>query len=213
MAQPQVRDGPKNEEARWARTTVNVEDHIIVPSLNPIAVATDSDKVVEDYTASLSTLPMHRSRPLWEFQFLNFPTSEAASTVVLRVHHSFGDGMSLMALLPTRVAAGLTTHPTMDARPVRTAAIYARPCPPLTAGAIAFAAWVWSYFVLAWNTVVDLAFFLATILFLNDPHTLFKRVDNDEFHRKRFVHRSLSLDDVKFLKNAMNCVRYIWNPC
>ncbi|CAM0913449.1 unnamed protein product [Alopecurus aequalis] len=198
---------------RWVRTTVNVEDHIIVPTLDPAAVATDSDKAVEDYMASLSTLPMHRSRPLWDFHILNFPTSEAASTVVLRLHHSFGDGMALMALLmtttststPAAAAPASTGTTAVPARPARTGAIYARQCPPLSAGVLAFAGWVWSYFVLAWNTLVDLAFFLATILFLNDPHTLFKRVDNDEFHRKRFVHRSLSLDDVKFIKNAMNC--------
>ena len=204
-----MRDGPKNDQARWARTTVNVEDHVIVPRLDTAAVAADSDKAAEDYVASLSTLPMHRSRPLWEFHVLDFPTSEAASTVVFRLHHSFGDGMSLMAVLmttSTRVVAAAPT--TSTAMPARTGAIYARPCPPLSAGALAFAAWVWSYFVLAWNTVVDVTLFLATILFLNDPHTLFKRVDNGEVHRKRFLHRSLSLDDVKLIKDAMNCVRH-----
>ena len=208
----QVRDGPNNDEPRWARTTVSVEDHIIVPALDPSAVATDSDKVVEDYVASLSTLPMPRSRPLWDFHLLNFPTSEAASTVVFRVHHSIGDGIALMAVLMTTTdvaTASTTTQTTAMAapsRPMRTGAIYAQPRPPLSAGVLAFAAWVWSYFVLAWNTAVDVAFFGATMMFLNDPHTLFKRVDN-EFHRKRFVHRSLSLDDVKFIKNSMKCVR------
>uniref|UniRef100_J3L4H2 O-acyltransferase WSD1 C-terminal domain-containing protein n=1 Tax=Oryza brachyantha TaxID=4533 RepID=J3L4H2_ORYBR len=40
---------------------------------------------------------------------------------------------------------------------------------------------------------------------IQDPHTLFKRVKHGEFQRKRIVHRGLSLDDVKFVKNAMNC--------
>uniref|UniRef100_A0A453LFG5 O-acyltransferase WSD1 C-terminal domain-containing protein n=1 Tax=Aegilops tauschii subsp. strangulata TaxID=200361 RepID=A0A453LFG5_AEGTS len=70
-----------------------------------------------------------------------------------------------------------------------------------------FVAWVWPYLVLAWNTVVDVIFFAATILFLRDPNTLFRRGDSEVTlnPRRRFVHRSFSLDDVKFIKNAMNC--------
>ncbi|VAH24431.1 unnamed protein product [Triticum turgidum subsp. durum] len=205
----QVADGSNNGEARWARTTVNVEDHMIVPSLDHAAMATDPDKVVEDYVASLSTLPIDRSRPTCEFHFLDFPTSEAASTVAIRVHHAYGDGMSTMALLmmSTRSVAADKSHPAAPPhhRPTRTGAIYATQRPPLSAGTLAFVAWVWSYLVLAWNTAADIAYFAATIMFLSDPRTLFKRADDDRFHSKRFVHRSLSLDDVKFLKNSMNC--------
>uniref|UniRef100_A0A0D3EUI1 O-acyltransferase WSD1 C-terminal domain-containing protein n=1 Tax=Oryza barthii TaxID=65489 RepID=A0A0D3EUI1_9ORYZ len=80
----------------------------------------------------------------------------------------------------------------------------ARPRPPASAGALAFAAWLWSFVALAWHTVVDVASFFATTMFLKDPHTLFKRVKHGEFQRKRIVHRGLSFDDVKLVKNAMN---------
>jgi hypothetical protein len=116
--------------------------------------------------------------------------------------------MSLIALLfattssvadPKRLAA-------MPKQPKRTGAIYAPP-PPSAAGALPFLGWVWSYFLLAWNTMVDVAFFVATVMFLTDPVTLFKRSDDTAFNpRRRFVHRSLSLDDVKFIKSAINCV-------
>ncbi|KAF7005553.1 hypothetical protein CFC21_020671 [Triticum aestivum] len=203
----QVADGLNNGEARWARTTVNVQDHMIVPKLDR---ATDPDKAVEDYVASLSTLPMDCSRPPWEFHFLDFPSSEAASTVAIRVHHAYGDGMSTLALLmmSTRSAAADTkSHPAAPPhrRPTRMGAIYAPQRPPLSMGTLAFVAWVLSYLVLAWNTAADIAYFAATIMFLSDQRTLFKRADDDGFHAKRFVHRSLSLDDVKFLKNSMNC--------
>ncbi|KAI4973927.1 hypothetical protein ZWY2020_041708 [Hordeum vulgare] len=208
----QVTDGSNNGEARWARTRVNVADHMIVPRLDGAAMATDPDKAVEDYVATLSTLPVDSSRAPWEFHFLDFPTSEAASTVAVRVHHAYGDGMSILALLmmSTSVAAAdddtkgrpaPPTPPHRRRRPTRTGAIYAsQHRPPLSV------AWVWSYLVLAWNTMADVAYFLATILFLGDPRTVFKRADDDGgFHAKRFVHRSLSLDDVKFLKNSMDC--------
>ncbi|KAM3207651.1 hypothetical protein ACQJBY_062731 [Aegilops geniculata] len=209
----QVADGSSNGGARWARTAVNAEDHMIVPRLDGAAVAADPDKAVEDYIASLSALPMDRSRALLEFHLLDFPTSEATSTVAVQVHHAYGDGMSLMALLMMSTGSGAAdtkgrpaTPPPPPRRPARAGAIYAsRRRPPLSAGALALLAWVWSYLVLAWNTAADVAYFAATILFLSDPRTLFKRADDDEFHVKRFVHRSLSLDDVKFLKNSMNC--------
>uniref|UniRef100_A0ACD5V9D5 Uncharacterized protein n=2 Tax=Avena sativa TaxID=4498 RepID=A0ACD5V9D5_AVESA len=187
---------------------MNVHDHIIVPTLDPAAVEADPDQAVEDYAASLLTLPMDRSRPLWEFHFLDFPTSEASSTVVIRVHHSLGDGVSLITLLlaSSRSAADPTRLPAMPKQPARAGAIYEPPAPPPSAGARALLAWAWSYFLLAWNTAVDVAFFAATIMFLRDPDTLFRGKDDGTVHRsRRFVHRSLSLDDIKFIKNAMNC--------
>ncbi|EMS64139.1 O-acyltransferase WSD1 [Triticum urartu] len=204
----QVTDGCKNP--RWERTAVNVDDHMIVPTLDPVAVEADPDRAVEDYVASLPELPMDRSRPLWEFHFLDFPTSEATSTVVIRVHHSLGDGTSLIMLLlaSARSASDPTRLPTMRELTVRTGAIYKprRRQPPSAGALAAFAAWFFSYLVLAWNTVVDVASFAATAAFLGDPHTLFRRVDHDVafISPRRFVRRSLSLDDVRFIKNAMN---------
>ncbi|VAH22453.1 unnamed protein product [Triticum turgidum subsp. durum] len=205
----QVTDGCKNP--RWERTAVNVDDHMIVPTLDPVAVEADPDQAVDDYVASLPELPMDRSRPLWEFHFLDFPTSDATSTVVIRVHHSLGDGTSLIMLLlaSARSASDPTRLPTMRELTVRTGAIYKprRRQPPSAGALAASAAWVFSYLVLAWNTVVDVASFAATAAFLGDPHTLFRRADHDVafISPRRFVRRSLSLDDVRFIKNAMNC--------
>uniref|UniRef100_A0ACD6AJX7 Uncharacterized protein n=1 Tax=Avena sativa TaxID=4498 RepID=A0ACD6AJX7_AVESA len=202
----QVTDGSKDGNPRWVQVTVNVHDHIIVPTLDPAAVEADPDQAMEDYTASLLTLPMDRSRPLWEFHFLDFPTSEASSTVLIRVHHSLGDGVSLITLLlaSSRSAADPTRLPAMPKQPARAGAIYEPPA--RSSGAGALLAWAWSYFLLAWNTAVDVAFFAATIIFLRDPDSLFRGEDDGMVHRsRRFVHRSLSLDDVKFIKNAMNC--------
>jgi hypothetical protein len=204
----QVTDGYKDGNPRWERVTVKVDDHIIVPTLDAVAVESDPDQVVEDYLASLLTLPMDPSRPPWEFHFLDFPTSKATSTAVIRMHHSLGDGMSLITLLlaSSRSAADPTRLPAMPKQPARTGAIYQPP--PCAAGVLAFLAWAWSYFLLAWNTAVDVALFAATIMsLLRDPQTLFRRQDDGSSHpSRRFVHRSLSLNDVKFIKNALNCV-------
>uniref|UniRef100_A0ACD5V702 Uncharacterized protein n=1 Tax=Avena sativa TaxID=4498 RepID=A0ACD5V702_AVESA len=195
----------------WVRTTVDLDDHIIYPRLAPEAVEANPDQAVEDFVASLSTKPMDHSRPLWEFHVLDFPTSEATATAVVRVHHSLSDGTSLLMLLLscTRSAADPTKPPALPPLPARTGALYELPRPPLSAGPLAFAMWVWSYLLLAWHTVWDAASFFATILFWKDTHTLFRRMDDGNSSRqgrKRIVHRGLSLDDVKMIKEVMNCV-------
>ena len=151
----------------------------------------DPDKAVEDYASSLSTSPMDRSRPLWDFHLLDFPTTEAASTALFRVHHAIGDGMSLITLLmaSTRSAANPSRLPAMPAPPTRSGAVYERPRPPVSMGVLAFVAWLWSLLVLAWHTVVDVALFVATIAFLRDPHTLFMRSGGELPRRKRFLNR------------------------
>lgn len=189
----------KNAKPRWVRTKVNLDDHIIFPHLDP--AATSADRAVEDYVSSLSTLPMDHSRPLWEFHVLDFPTSEAAAAVAIRMHHSLGDGVSLISLLMacTRSAADPSRLPALP--PSSSGA--GRPA--LSAGVLALAAWVWSLLVLAWNTLLDVMRFVATSLFLRDTRTPFMGAEGVEFRRKRFLNCTLSLDDVKFVKNAMKC--------
>ena len=193
----------KDGAPRWVTTPVNLDDHIVVPRL-----AGDPDRAVEDYLASLSTLPMDHTRPPWEFHFLDVRTAEAAATVALRMHHALADGMALITLLISSARSAADPARPASAPPPparRTGAIYA---PPRAALLVR----VWSYLLLAWHTLVDVAAFVATFLFLSDPNTLFKRsaADHGEPRRRmRFVHRSFSLDDVKFIKNAMNYVRKI----
>jgi hypothetical protein len=57
---------------------------------------------------------------------------------------------------------------------------------------------------MACHTVLDVPIFFATMVFLKDTQTLFTATDHG---RKRVVHRSLSLEDVKAVKEAMNCVQ------
>jgi hypothetical protein len=196
----------KDGSRRWAPVTVNVDDHIIVPTLD-VEAGSDSDQVVEDYVASLVTLPMDWSRPLWEMHVLDLPTSEATSTVVVRMHHSLGDGVSLITLLlaSTRSAADPTRLPDMGKHQQQPASA--------SSSAAGFLASAWSYLILAWNTVVGVAYFAATMMFLRDPHLFRRREDKATSFQpatmtRRFVHRTISLDDIKFVKNAINCVSY-----
>uniref|UniRef100_A0A6B9MRS2 WSD1 n=1 Tax=Stipa capillacea TaxID=665497 RepID=A0A6B9MRS2_9POAL len=208
-------ESEKGARPKWVRTTVNLDDHVIVPDLDPTATSADPDRALEDYVSSLSARHMDHSRPLWELHVLDFPTTDASAAVALRVHHSLGDGVSLLSLLIacTRRADDPAALPELPAIgppvPARR-----RPPPPrlplrprLSLGVLAvIAAWVVSLLALAWRTAVDVVCFAATAAsVLGDPPTLFKGAEGVEFRPKRFVNRTLGLDDVKYVKNAMNC--------
>ena len=89
--------GEHKVKAKWIPTTVKVEDHVIVPDIDPNIE--NPDQFLEDYTTNMALSPMDKSKPLWEFHLLQLKTSYAGSVAVARFHHSLGDGMSLMSLL------------------------------------------------------------------------------------------------------------------
>lgn len=189
----QVKDDDKGGAMRWVRTKVDLDKHIIMPDLDQKTES--ADKLVEDYISDLSKTSMDLSKPLWEFHILNIKTSDAESLGVFRIHHSLGDGVSLMSLVLacTRQVSDSEALPTL---PVQKSS---NPNPVKSGG-------VWSLIKMVWYTFVDVLMFIATALFLKDTVTPLTR------HRKkgvgsgsrRFAYRTVSFDDIKLVKNAMN---------
>ncbi|KAL5998975.1 hypothetical protein ACLOJK_009924 [Asimina triloba] len=181
----------KGEPCKWVRTKVFLDDHIVIADVDPLPE--NPEKFVEDYIAGLSTRALDLSRPLWDVHVLNLRTAEAEATAVFRIHHSLGDGISLMSLVLacSRRSADPESPPTITVK--------RREAP-----------WAWSGFLsvfrLLWNTAADVVSFLATSCFLKDTETPLKGSEGVEFRPKRFVHRTLSLDDMRIVKNAMDLV-------
>ncbi|KAJ4728114.1 O-acyltransferase WSD1-like protein [Melia azedarach] len=185
---------------KWVRTKVDLERHVIVPELNPNM---DSpDKFVEDYVYNLSKTTIDKSQPLWDLHLLNVKTSDSQAVGIFRIHHSLGDGASLMSLLlactrQINFPEALPTIPTKKKKREKTdnykALWFCR-----------FLMVFWSVFQLFWNTVVDIFMFIVTALFLKDTDNPLKGPPGVEFTPRRIVHRTVSLDDIKFVKNAMN---------
>jgi hypothetical protein len=116
----------------------------------------------------------------------------------------------------TRSAADPAALPSLPPARRRAGPVYAVRRRPLSlssaAGALdalaALAVWLLSFLVLVWHTVVDVACFFATaVSLLGDAPTVLKGKEGTEFEPRRFVNRTLSLDDIKYVKNAMSCVR------
>ncbi|KAH9724012.1 diacylglycerol O-acyltransferase [Citrus sinensis] len=189
----------QGRKKKWTRTTVNVENHVIVPELDP--KMENPDQFVEDYISYITTNPMDYSKPLWEVHLLNVKTSDAEAVGVFRIHHSIGDGASLISLLLA------CTRKTSDPEALPTIPVQKRGGSS-TATAGWFCWWlllaIWSAIRLIWNTIADLVTFLATVLFLKDTENPLKGGPGVELVPKRFVHRTIGLDDIKLVKNAMN---------
>ncbi|KAH9322745.1 hypothetical protein KI387_017384, partial [Taxus chinensis] len=82
---------------RWKKTTVNIDDHLFIPEFPPGHESYDS--LVNEYISNLCITPFNHCRPLWEFHLLNHKTTKAQATLIIKVHHAIGDGISLMSAL------------------------------------------------------------------------------------------------------------------
>ncbi|KAK9758074.1 hypothetical protein RND81_01G204800 [Saponaria officinalis] len=194
-----VGDASKGEELKWVRTKVDINKHIIIPQINTNNI-NSPQTFIEDYIYNLSKTTLPKSRPLWDLHILQISPSEDSQPVGLfRIHHSLGDGSSLVSLLLalTRKTSDPKALPSIPVRKTRE-----NENGPCRGGW--FWKWVlalWRVLTLVWNTVVDVGFFIATMVFLKDDSPL--KVPTRVFTPRRVVYRIVSLDDLKFVKNAM----------
>ncbi|KAK9222113.1 hypothetical protein WN944_010545 [Citrus x changshan-huyou] len=65
----------------------------------PINPRFSSIMCLQDYLSKLSAEEMPQSQPLWEVHIVKYPTSNAAGSVIFKLHHALGDGFSLMGAL------------------------------------------------------------------------------------------------------------------
>ncbi|KAH9603613.1 hypothetical protein KSS87_015989 [Heliosperma pusillum] len=187
----------------WIRTQVTIDDHVIIPVVNP---NTDSpDQFLEDYVSNITKTPMDLSKPLWELHLLNIKAKEADSIAVLRIHHSIGDGISLASLILacTRQSANPDALPTLlinnnNNNKRKITSIRS------SLGFLSCFLGLLSIFKMLWNTVIDLVMFMATLLWLKDTKTSLKGGPGIGSTPKRFIYRTFSLDDIKLLKKALD---------
>ncbi|XP_027926793.1 O-acyltransferase WSD1-like [Vigna unguiculata] len=89
----------KNGEKQWKKVDVNLKDHVNIPIFPEGKTVELHDKYFHDYLSSIAMEQLPQSRPLWEIHMINYPTSDACSTLIFKLHHALGDGYSLMGAL------------------------------------------------------------------------------------------------------------------
>lgn len=188
------------QEQKWVRTKVVAENHVIIPKIE--LENTNSDAFLESYVSDLTTIPLDTSKPLWEVHLLDLITSDAQNVVVLKIHHSVGDGMSLMSLVHA-CTRKTSNHDELPSLPNEN-----RQSSTSVAGSSGFPRLIWMV-MLVWNTLCDALKFIATTMFLKDTDTPIKgdfRLNNSK--RMCLVHCTVNLEDIKLIKNAMKMVNF-----
>ncbi|CAA0812992.1 O-acyltransferase (WSD1-like) family protein [Striga hermonthica] len=183
----------------WQRTKIDLNKHIIAPKIDP--GVENPDDFIDDYISSLSKSQMTHDKPLWEVHVLNVKNSDANSTVVFKIDHSIGDGVSLISLV---MACARKKPESQYLPPVANKKAREEKVDAKNGLMKRLFVSVWTLILLLFNTLVDLLLFLATLMFLKDTKTVIKASGNVELCPRRFVRRVISLDDVKLVKNAMN---------
>ncbi|CAM6011483.1 unnamed protein product [Sphagnum balticum] len=180
----------------WVPTEVDIDAHIFEPSsFSKEDFA--APHFVENYIADLATAPsMSFSQPLWECHVLNGTSGHAAAHMVLRMHHSLGDGTSLMSLL--LASTRCVEHPDMlpsipSKRKKQTGALHTFLLSSL-----------WKNFLIAWNTMIGLAYLFTTVLWLKDSDTKIKGHAGEGMAQKSVMFASINLDDMRLVKEALN---------
>ncbi|KAL8553354.1 hypothetical protein ACS0TY_001871 [Phlomoides rotata] len=179
-----VRDSSGREF--WRRTPVDVDSHVIVQH-QPLSSVSDED-AVNDFLADLTvSSPLPTDKPLWETHLLM-----AHKTIVFRVHHALGDGISLMSMLLSccRRADDPTQPPTIlgvgksSAAPTR-----------------GFS--VWKLMMVVWYTLVYVLEFTLRVVGLRDKITVLSGGDGVELWPRKLATARFRLEDMKIVKRAV----------
>ncbi|KAI3887634.1 hypothetical protein MKW92_052724 [Papaver armeniacum] len=89
----------ENGEKHWKKVTVNLHDHIKVPSFEGGLPVERYDDYFQEYLSEMAMERLPHNKPLWEIHMFKYPTNNAAGTIVFKIHHALGDGYSLMGAL------------------------------------------------------------------------------------------------------------------
>ncbi|KAE9619913.1 hypothetical protein Lal_00040401 [Lupinus albus] len=90
----------QNGEKKWKKVEVKLEEHINIPTF-PTTKSSNSnyDEYFDEYMSKIAMEHLPQHKPLWEIHIIKYPTSNASSTLIFKLHHALGDGYSLMGAL------------------------------------------------------------------------------------------------------------------
>ncbi|CAH9145995.1 unnamed protein product [Cuscuta epithymum] len=176
-----------NGRESWRRTEVNIDDHfVILPDpLGDDPSATDDD-ALNSYLADLSvSTPLPADKPLWEVHLLL-----AHKCGFLRIHHSLGDGTTIMSMFLS--CCRKTSDPSV---------------PPSAGGVGAGRSrrrWGFKEVVMVvWYTVAYVLEFVLRSLWLKDKKTALSGGAGVELWPRKLATAKFTINDMKTVKNAV----------
>ncbi|OWM91051.1 hypothetical protein CDL15_Pgr023384 [Punica granatum] len=186
---------------KWKRAKVKLEDHVHVPEF-PSSPLSENDDFLQGYFCRLALEPLQQSRLLWEVHMINYRMTEAAGTVVFNLHHSLGDGYSIMGALISCLSRAddpslPLTFPTSKARTCSTRG-YVGKCKLKCLRTLP------RVFASVFNTPWDFGWSLLKSTCLVDDQTpIWSRQDGIEFRPLTIAAVSFSLGEIKQVKSRL----------
>ncbi|KAH6780609.1 hypothetical protein C2S52_011846 [Perilla frutescens var. hirtella] len=184
----------KKGRRKWKKVEVNLKEHINVP-IFPSGMSREYyDECFSDYLSKIATEQLPPNRPLWEIHILKYPTNNAAGNVIFKLHHSLGDGYSLMgAVLSCFKRADdpslPLTFPSSNPRPRRKTFFRRLP----------------TFFTALVHTAYDFGWGLfKTSLFKDDKSPIRSAVDGVEFRPIVTTTMTFSVDQLRQIKTKLN---------
>ncbi|TYG36217.1 hypothetical protein ES288_D13G046800v1 [Gossypium darwinii] len=201
-----VRD--KNGFEHWRKTPIDIGQHVVVinnrldksgnfidQTQGSTTTEEDDEAAVNQYVADLSvSSPLSTDKPLWELHVLT-----AHKCAVFRIHHSLGDGISLMSML----MANCRRADDADALPRMV------PDKKTVIKGEKGRDWFWLFGVLWWflkMVVFTLLFsmeFVLRSLLVSDEKTAITGGDGVELWPRKLATAKFLLDDMKLIKRAV----------
>ncbi|KAL8468799.1 hypothetical protein ACS0TY_031845 [Phlomoides rotata] len=184
----------KNGKKHWRKVQVKLQEHIKVPNFGAGESPGFYEDCLTDYLSKMARDELPLSRPLWEIHIIKYPTKNAAGNLVFKLHHSLGDGFSLMgALLSCLQRADNPqiplTFPNLNP-PNQTLHTHDNFCSKL---------------VRVINTVTDFGWSLLKSSVLEDDKTPVRSGDDGvEFRPITITTLTFSLDQIKQIKNNLH---------
>ncbi|XP_055807048.1 wax ester synthase/diacylglycerol acyltransferase 4-like [Solanum dulcamara] len=209
----------KDGERKWKRVEVNIKDHVKFPIFLGGQLLSFYDMYLSNYLSKLATDPFPENRPMWEIHLLKFPTSNAAGNLIFRLHHSLGDGYSLMGALlsclqrvdnpslpltfPSRKRTEANSEFQEDGYTILNKRIQDR--------AINIVKCVPRAFITMVNTVQDFGRSDLKSTLIEDDRTPIRSGDDGvEFRPIEIVTMTFSLDSIKQIKDKLKVVNFIY---
>ncbi|KMT01631.1 hypothetical protein BVRB_9g216230 isoform B [Beta vulgaris subsp. vulgaris] len=186
-----------NGGEHWKRTHVNIDDHFILHHTTTTNTndlnddVEDEEAAVNAYLADIAvSTPLSKNKPLWEVHVLM-----ELKCVVLRVHHTLGDGVSLMSMLSA--CFGQRKEIKCNVNGDKNVKEYSHEKRKWKVRGI------WGLLKSLWLTLVFGLRLLGRILWVKDEKSLFSGGDGIELWPRKVITANFKVEDFKSIKKVI----------
>ncbi|MFQ6626514.1 hypothetical protein Gotur_005537, partial [Gossypium turneri] len=189
----------ENGVKHWKKVEVKLEDHVNIPNF-PSGLSPQSyDNHLSNYLSKIAMEQLPHNRPLWNIHIIKYPTRNAAGNIIFKLHHSLGDGYSLMAALLSCLQRA--DNPSV---PLTFPSLTSAPNPNLSVRGTSIFRNIPKVLRSAFNTVSDFGWSLMKSSYVEDDISLIRSGNPGvEFKPVVISTMTFSLDDIKQIKTKL----------